>query len=104
MIDHADSTPLHERQFPAQTNLTTLEQQCRFELSRLAFFALKLQKLERWQIGQKMQAEDRWTWHFSLLRHAIFQQVIRLTSLGARTQALRIIMICRSMPQQTSTN
>lgn len=77
--------------------LTTPEQVRRFELLRLAFFVLKLRKLERPAIpydGLKT-ITDEMAWHGNLLRHAIFQQIITLSQLGARDEAMLLIDTCR---------
>lgn len=77
--------------------LTTPEQVRRFELLRLAFFVLKLRKLEHAAIphnGMKTISEER-AWHGNLLRHAIFQQILTLTQLGARDEAMLLIDTCR---------
>lgn len=88
--------------FPAQSTLETEEQIKRFELLRLAFFALKLRKLEARpaepsEDGKEVadeQARER-AFRCNLLRHAIFQQILTLSRLGAREQALQIIETCR---------
>src|SRR5215469_2073908 len=80
--------------FPAGCLLETAEQKRRFELLRLAFFVLKLRKLD----GRVMEEaslthrgrEER-EFRRNLLHHVIFQQVLTLTQLGAREQALQII-------------
>lgn len=101
--------------FTLQSQLTTNEQIRRFELLRLAFFTLKLRKLEQrvehMEQGrrsehdgevvketkdQKDQREQSdYTWRCSLLRHAIFQQIVTLTKLDAREQAMQLIEACR---------
>jgi len=86
--------------FPADCLLETTEQMRRFELLRLAFFVLKLRKLD----GRVMEEEAALTrgskeeeraFRRNLLHHAIFQQVLTLTRLDAREQALQIIAACR---------
>ena len=79
--------------FPRCSQLETTEQIRGFELLRLAFFALKLRKLEqRHEIaGNESEHEFR----CSLLRHAIFQQVLTLITLNARDQAMQLIEACR---------
>ncbi|ERR1051326_7860304 len=73
--------------------LETAEQIRSFELLRLAFFVLKLRKLDQ---RQEHGIEEREHEHHSnLLRHAIFQQVVTLTDLGAKEQALQLIEACR---------
>jgi hypothetical protein len=73
--------------------LETAEQVRSFELLRLAFFVLKLRKLDQ---RQESGAEDNEYEHRrNLLRHAIFQQVVTLTDLGAKEQAMQLIEACR---------
>ena len=90
--------------FPAQSMLETEEQIKRFELLRLAFFVLKLRKLdarvsefpkEERREGAVSEQEQEWAFRCNLLRHAIFQQVLTLSKLGAREQAMQIIETCR---------
>ena len=78
--------------FPIDCQLVTAEQIRRFGLLRLAFFVLKLRRFEQTHEGDITQ-ED--TLRFSLLRHTIFQQVITLTRLDARKQAIQLINTCR---------
>jgi len=80
--------------FPTQCHLVTTEQIRRFELLRLAFFVLKLRRFEQTheEGGSTTQA---YVWRSSLLRHTIFQQVITLTRLDAREQAMQLINTCR---------
>ena len=80
--------------FPTQSQLVTAEQIRRFELLRLAFFVLKLRRLEQTQEGEERVTKE-YTLRCSLLRHTIFQQVITLTRLDAREQALQLINTCR---------
>ena len=86
--------------FPDFT-LETVEQQRRFELLRLAFFVLKLRKVEQ---RQSVLCEESggagfsdWQLDFraNLLRHAIFHQVLALIKLDAREEAMQIIAACR---------
>jgi len=79
--------------FPQSSQLETEDQIRGFELLRLAFFALKLRKLE--QRHDRIKDETEYTFRCSLLRHAIFQQVLTLTKLGAREQAMHLIDACR---------
>lgn len=83
--------PVDLSTFPTQSQLRTKEQICRFELLRLAFFILKLRKLE-----QSREASAEFEARCNLLRHAIFQQVISLTELDAREQAMHLIDTCRT--------
>lgn len=76
--------------FPAQSQLVTPEQIRRFELLRLAFFVLKLRRLEQTH-GESEGITKEYTLRCSLLRHTIFQQVITLTRLDAREQAIQLI-------------
>lgn len=91
--------------FPSSGQLESTEQIRRFELLRLAFFALKLRKLDQHLIGEQvnMHASPEVEGHGkelefrrSLLRHVIFQQVLTLIQLDAREQALQIIAACRN--------
>jgi hypothetical protein len=80
--------------FPRCSQLETPEQIRGFELLRLAFFALKLRKLEqRHELGGDEGGE--YLFRCNLLRHAIFQQVLTLQGLDAREQALQLIEACR---------
>lgn len=85
--------------FPASSQLVTDEQRRRFELLRLAFFVLKLRKLEQEERGaeetRRKSLQRDYQFRCSLLRHTIFQQVITLTQLGAKEQALQLINTCR---------
>ena len=96
--------------FPASSQLETDEQIRRFELLRLAFFVLKLRKLEQGvgnvgetgETGETEQTKETqrkpvgdYQFRCSLLRHTIFQQVVTLTRLDAREQALQLINTCR---------
>ena len=77
--------------FPTQSRLVTSDQIRRFELLRLAFFVLKLRRFEQTHEGTTTEYALR----SSLLRHTIFQQVLTLTRLDAREQALQLINTCR---------
>ncbi len=79
--------------FPRCSQLETMEQVRGFELLRLAFFALKLRKFE--QRHELVGDENEYLFRCSLLRHAIFQQVLTLQGLDAREQALQLIEACR---------
>ena len=79
--------------FPRSSQLETVEQIRGFELLRLAFFALKLRKLEQRQ--ELARNEEEFKFRCNLLRHAIFQQVLTLQKMGAREQALQLIDACR---------
>jgi hypothetical protein len=79
--------------FPLDSQLETADQIRGFELLRLAFFALKLRKFEQRQERTKDEAEYKF--RCSLLRHAIFQQVLTLTKLDAHDQAMQLIDACR---------
>ena len=85
--------------FPTSSRLQTTEQIRRFELLRLAFFVLKLRKLEQsHELGAVEGTEGAIKEHkfrCNLLRHAIFQQVVTLTALDARAQAMQLIDTCR---------
>jgi hypothetical protein len=73
--------------------LETTEQVRSFELLRLAFFVLKLRKLDQ-RKGSGIEDSD-YKHYSNLLRHAIFQQFVTLTDLGAKEQALQLIEACR---------
>lgn len=98
----SDSDALHISMFPTNGLLETTEQIRRFELLRLAFFVLKLRKFEhRLTSGQakvevSQEQKDEQEFRRSLLRHAIFQQVLTLIQLDAREQALQIIEACQN--------
>jgi hypothetical protein len=87
--------------FPADSTLETVEQQRRFELLRLAFFVLKLRKIEqrlntmREESNEDEARDKELDFRSNLLRHAIFQQVLTLIKLDAREQAMQIIATCR---------
>lgn len=92
--------------FPASSALESDEQKRRFELLRLAFFGLKLRKLDQRldaEVGDKMPQLLRAELEFrrSLLRHAIFQQMVALIKLDAREQALQIIAACQRSPSSS---
>ena len=78
--------------FPTDSQLVTTEQIRRFELLRLAFFVLKLRRFEQTHDGDTTREDAL---RSSLLRHTIFQQVVTLTRLNAREQAIQLINTCR---------
>lgn len=87
--------------FPTDSALVTVEQQRRFELLRLAFFVLKLRKIEqrvdtmREESNEAEARDEELEFRSNLLRHAIFHQVLTLIKLDAREQAMQIIATCR---------
>ncbi len=95
--------------FPTSSTLETDEQIRRFELLRLAFFGLKLRKLDQRlsdetavvEMPQAVRAEL--DFRRSLLRHAIFQQMVALIQLDAREQALQIIAACQRSPSSSDS-
>ncbi len=94
----SDFHTLYVSIFPTGGQLESAEQIRRFELLRLAFFALKLRKLEQRQdqgLNTAKLHQSELEFRRSLLRHVIFQQVLTLTQLDAREQALQIIEACR---------
>jgi len=98
MAFHSDGTavpqiPITLIGFPHTCQLETTNQIRRFELLRLAFFALKLRKLQ--QRSASYSEPNEYEFRCNLLHHAIFQQMLTLTALGAREQALQLIDICR---------
>lgn len=84
--------------FPAESIFTSTEQMQRFELLRLAFFVLKLRKLNEQlarTIEEGMGEEgEQFSFQRNLLHHVIFQQILTLTGLDAREQAMQIIGAC----------
>lgn len=88
--------------FPEGSILESEEQIRRFELLRLAFFGLKLRKIDQRllneQAGTEMPQDVRRELEFrrNLLRHAIYQQMVALIRLDARDQALQIIEACQN--------
>jgi hypothetical protein len=93
MQKSSDSENILISTFPQDSQLETEDQIRGFELLRLAFFALKLRKFEQRQ--ERIKDEVEYKFRCSLLRHAIFQQVLTLTKLGAREQAMQLIDACR---------
>src|SRR5437763_13088905 len=91
-----DTDALHLSLFPSHGLLETTEQIRRFELLRLAFFVLKLRKLEQRIASEQTPLEGSHEFHRSLLRHVIFQQVLTLIQLDARKQALQVIEACQN--------
>src|SRR5579872_3237708 len=101
-LDSSES--LFDSDLPVTNQLETVEQKRRFELLRLAFFVLKLRKLEQRlnnEQGSLEFVEDaseqrgEQLFRCNLLRHAIFQQVVTLIQLDSRDQAMQIIEACR---------
>lgn len=86
-----------EARIALRSTLITPAQIRRFELLRLAFFVLKLRKLEQRTDteGAEAMADEEYEWRCNLLRHAIFQQVVTLSKLDARQQAMQLIATCR---------
>ncbi len=87
--------------FPMDSTLETVEQQRRFELLRLAFFVLKLRKVEQHlsvlceENGEGGERDQQLDFRANLLHHAIFHQVLTLIKLDAREEAMQIIAACR---------
>src|SRR5436305_3205855 len=98
----ADLNTLYNNLFPEHGLLETTEQIRRFELLRLAFFVLKLRKLEqRLADGQtsmesSQEQKNEQGYRRNLLHHVIFQQVLTLIQLDARGQAMQIIEACQN--------
>jgi hypothetical protein len=89
----------HLDTFPAESIFTSAEQMQRFELLRLAFFVLKLRKLNEQltlmlEKGIDGREEQQFSFQRNLLQHVIFQQILTLTKLDAREQAMQIIGAC----------
>ena len=87
--------------FPVDSIFVTEEQMQRFELLRLAFFVLKLRKLNEQMTqlveeGLTEQDEQQIAFQRNLLQHIIFHQILTLTRLGAREQAMQIISACHT--------
>jgi len=83
--------------FPTDSTLETVEEQRRFELLRLAFFVLKLRKIEERLsegCGAGEVGEQHLDFRANLLRHAVFHQVLTLIKLDAREEAMQIIADC----------
>jgi len=98
----SDVNTIYDLMFPSSGLLETKEQIRRFELLRLAFFALKLRKMGQRLISEQvkveraaLQQDDEQEFRRNLLRHVIFQQVLTLIHLDAREQALQIIEACQ---------
>lgn len=107
------SASLFDSGFPVTNQLETVEQRRRFELLRLAFFVLKLRKLEQrlnneqGSMGSTGSVESsdlledadeqsgEQLFRCNLLRHVIFQQVVTLIRLDSREQAMQIIEACK---------
>ena len=87
--------------FPVDSIFVTEEQMQRFELLRLAFFVLKLRKLNE-QMAQMLEEglneaeEQQFSFQRNLLQHTIFHQILTLTKLDAREQAMQIISACHT--------
>lgn len=87
--------------FPVDSIFTSPEQMQRFELLRLAFFVLKLRKLNEQMVqaletGMSDLEEQQFSFQRNLLQHVIFQQILTLTRLDAREQAMQIISACHN--------
>lgn len=87
--------------FPVDSIFVTEEQMQRFELLRLAFFVLKLRKLHEHMAqvveeGMDQQDEQQIAFQRNLLQHTIFHQILTLTRLDAREQAMQIISACHT--------
>ncbi len=98
----SDVNTIYDAMYPSSSLLETREQIRRFELLRLAFFALKLRKMGQRLISEQVKVEravvqqdDEQEFRRNLLRHVIFQQVLTLIKLDAREQALQIIEACQ---------
>lgn len=87
----ADEITSYLSTIPGGMQLETREQISRFELLRLALFVIKLRKLEKARSNETHNRFKR-----NLLQHAIFQQILTLTTLGERQQALQIVEAYRN--------
>lgn len=85
--------------FPARSIFTSQEQMQRFELLRLAFFVLKLRKVHEHRALAGELPDEHSAFQRNLLQHVIFQQVLTLTALDAREQAMHIISTCQRQEQ-----
>ncbi len=91
------SAPIQLLNFPTDSIFASTEQKRRFELLRLAFFVLKLRKLNQHTIYEESvpSEQDReMAFRRNLMHHVIFQQIVTLTRLEAREQAMQIIAAC----------
>jgi hypothetical protein len=92
-------TQYHLSAFPTDSLFTSVEQMRRFELLRLAFFSLKLCKLEQRMTDEAdapAEVQQELAFRLNLMRHVVFQQVLTLIKLDARDQAMQIIKACHS--------
>jgi hypothetical protein len=92
---------IHLDNFPSNSIFTSAEQMQRFELLRLAFFVLKLRKLNEQMTrtlegGMSELQNQEFSFRRNLLQHAVFQQMLTLTRLNAREQAMQIISACHN--------
>jgi len=92
---------IHLDNFPIDSIFISVEQMQRFELLRLAFFVLKLRKLNE-QMNRTLEEgmndlqSQEFSFRRNLLQHAVFQQMLTLTRLNAREQAMQIISACHN--------
>jgi hypothetical protein len=92
--DEADMEPvtISTLLLPRSYQAISSESLCTFEFVRLAFFALKLRKLEQaYALEPGCIDASGYKFQCNLLQHAIFQQLLSLTRLGVRQQALQLI-------------
>ncbi len=93
--------PVDITAFPTGSALESQEQRQRFELLRLAFFGLKLRKIDQRLADEQEtlqlpeEVRNELIFRRNLLRHVIFQQMVTLIQLDARQQALQIIEACQ---------
>lgn len=92
-------TQHHLSSFPTDSIFSSVEQMRRFELLRLAFFTLKMRKLEQ-RIADEAncpaELQQELAFRLNLMRHVVFQQVLTLINLDARDQAMQIIKTCHN--------
>jgi hypothetical protein len=83
--------------FPEESWLQSPAEERRFELLRLAAFALRLRSLEEEarRTPLRRQDQERLAWRRRLLQHAIFQQVVALRRLDGLAAALAVLRACR---------
>jgi hypothetical protein len=92
--DRSGMEPASISMFPGNGQFETTEQIRGFELLRLAFFVLKLRKLEQ-RHEHAVEEDSEYAFRKNLLHHVIFHQILTLTELQARDQALQLIEVCR---------
>jgi len=72
-----------------KNSIDTNDKAIAFELLRLAFFALRLRKVENMHVQDSEHA-----FRCTCLKNAIFQQILTLSRLGAKEKALELVAAC----------